>query len=80
MSVQLVFDDEAFGAIAEKAVKKDIGARALRSIIEEFMLAANFNIAEIFNNLCIPFVYRTHGMPDLNNINFELFLNPKKIL
>lgn len=50
------------------------------TIIEEFMLAANFNIAEIFNNLCVPFVFRTHGMPDLNNINFELFLNPKKIL
>ena len=42
--VQLVFDDEALAAIAEKAVKKDIGARALRSIIEEFMLDIMYEI------------------------------------
>ncbi len=42
--VQLVFDDEALEAIAEKATKKDIGARALRSIIEEFMLDIMYQI------------------------------------
>ena len=42
--VQLVFDDEALEAIAEKATKKDIGARALRSIIEEFMLDIMYEI------------------------------------
>ena len=42
--VQLVFDDEALEAIAEKASKKDIGARALRSIIEEFMLDIMYEI------------------------------------
>ncbi len=42
--VELIFDDEALGAIAEKAMKKDIGARALRSIIEEFMLDIMYEI------------------------------------
>ena len=36
--VLLEFDDEAYGAIADKAMEKKTGARALRSIIEEFML------------------------------------------
>ena len=42
--VQLIFEDEALEAIAEKAMKKDIGARALRSIIEEFMLDIMYEI------------------------------------
>ena len=36
--VNLIFDEEALEAIADKAIKKDTGARALRAIIEEFML------------------------------------------
>ena len=36
--VNLKFDDGALHAIARKAMKKDTGARALRAIIEEFML------------------------------------------
>ena len=36
--VDLEFDDGALEAIAEKAMEKDTGARALRAIIEEFML------------------------------------------
>lgn len=42
--VNLEFDDEALGAIAEKAMKKDTGARALRAIIEEFMLDIMYEI------------------------------------
>ena len=42
--VQLCFDDGALEAIAEKAMKKDIGARALRAIIEEFMLDIMYEI------------------------------------
>ncbi|MFI3238125.1 MAG: ATP-dependent Clp protease ATP-binding subunit ClpX [Lachnospiraceae bacterium] len=42
--VQLLFDDDALEAIAEKAVKRDVGARALRSIIEEFMLDIMYEI------------------------------------
>ena len=36
--VKLDFDEGALSAIAEKAMEKDTGARALRAIIEEFML------------------------------------------
>lgn len=42
--VDLVFEDEALEAIAEKALEKKTGARALRSIIEEFMLDIMYEI------------------------------------
>ena len=42
--VKLEFTDEALEAIAEKAMKHDTGARALRSIIEEFMLDIMYEI------------------------------------
>ena len=42
--VQLIFDDGAIEAIAQKAIEKKTGARALRSIIEEFMLDIMFEI------------------------------------
>ncbi len=42
--VRLLFTDEALEAIAEKAMKRDTGARALRSIIEEFMLDIMYEI------------------------------------
>ncbi len=42
--VKLEFTDEALEAIAEKAIEKDTGARALRSIIEEFMLDIMYEI------------------------------------
>ena len=42
--VKLEFEDDALHAIAEKALKKDTGARALRSIIEEFMLDIMYEI------------------------------------
>ena len=42
--VQLVFDDSALSAIAKKALEKKTGARALRSIIEEFMLDIMYQI------------------------------------
>ena len=42
--VELVFTDEALSEIAKKALERDTGARALRSIIEEFMLDLMFEI------------------------------------
>lgn len=36
--VKLVFEEEAYASIAQKALEKETGARGLRSIIEEFML------------------------------------------
>ena len=44
VEVKLNFDEEALHAIARKAMKKDTGARALRSIIEEFMLDIMYEI------------------------------------
>ena len=42
--VQLVFEDGALEAIAEKALEKKTGARALRAIIEDFMLDIMYEI------------------------------------
>ncbi len=42
--VNLEFDDSALEAIAEKAMEKDTGARALRAIIEDFMLDIMYEI------------------------------------
>lgn len=42
--VKLEFTDGALEAIAEKAMERDTGARALRSIIEEFMLDIMYEI------------------------------------
>ncbi|HIW83521.1 MAG TPA: ATP-dependent Clp protease ATP-binding subunit ClpX [Candidatus Dorea gallistercoris] len=42
--VKLDFEEEALEAIARKAMEKDTGARALRAIIEEFMLDIMYEI------------------------------------
>lgn len=42
--VDLVFDEGALRAIAKKAKEKKVGARALRAIIEEFMLDIMYEI------------------------------------
>ena len=42
--VKLEFEDDALRAIAEEAVMKNTGARALRAIIEEFMLDIMYEI------------------------------------
>ncbi len=42
--VELLFDDSAYEAIAKEAMKKNTGARALRAIIEKFMLDIMYEI------------------------------------
>ncbi len=42
--VNLLFDEEAYEAIAERAIEKKMGARALRAIIEEIMLDIMYEI------------------------------------
>ena len=42
--VKLEFDESAYRAIAKKALERDTGARALRAIIEEFMLDIMYEI------------------------------------
>jgi ATP-dependent Clp protease ATP-binding subunit ClpX len=47
--VCLEFDDAALEAIAEKAMEKKTGARALRAIIEDFMLDIMYEIPKDIN-------------------------------
>lgn len=47
--VKLEFDEGAMEAIAEKALEKKTGARALRSIIEEFMLDIMYEVPKDSN-------------------------------
>ena len=42
--VKLVFEDEALNAIADKAIRMDIGARGLRSIMEKIMTDIMFKV------------------------------------
>lgn len=42
--VKLIFDESAYRAIAQKAMKKETGARALRAIIEDIMLDIMYEI------------------------------------
>ncbi len=42
--VRLKFDDDAIEAIADKAMERETGARALRAIIEDFMLDIMYEI------------------------------------
>ena len=42
--VKLEFDDDALKAIAEKAMEKKTGARALRAILEQYMLDIMYEI------------------------------------
>jgi len=42
--VELVFEDEALGAIADKAIEKEIGARGLRSVVEGIMTGIMFEV------------------------------------
>jgi ATP-dependent Clp protease ATP-binding subunit ClpX len=42
--VRLTFTDEALDAIAERAMKRGIGARGLRAIMEEFMLEIMYRL------------------------------------
>ena len=45
--VELVFTDDALMAIAEEALAREMGARAMRSILEEVMLDVMFEIPSI---------------------------------
>ena len=64
--VDLQFEDGALEAIAEKAMEKDTGARALRAIIEEFMLDIMYEIPKDDNigRVIITEDYiRNNGLP-----------------
>ena len=63
--VELEFTDDALLAIAKKAKEKDVGARALRSIIEEFMLDIMYEIPKDDNigkvTITKDYIERTGG-------------------
>ena len=64
--VDLRFDDEAIAAIAKKALEKKTGARALRAIIEEFMLDIMYEIPkdDLIGRVTITKDYiEKHGAP-----------------
>jgi len=66
--VKLLFDDDALDCIAEEAIKKNTGARALRSIIEEFMLDIMYEIPKDPNigKVIITRAYlEKHGGPNI---------------
>jgi ATP-dependent Clp protease ATP-binding subunit ClpX len=45
-NVDLKFDDEACREIAKKALKMEVGARALRSVVEEVMLDIMYDVSD----------------------------------
>ena len=51
--VRLEFDEDALRVIAQKALEKKTGARALRAIIEEFMLDIMYEIPKDENIGCV---------------------------
>ena len=69
--VELVFEEDALGAIADKAIKMEIGARGLRSVMETIMTEIMFEVpsdntinkvvitADCVVNGTKPIVYRT---------------------
>ena len=57
--------DENGNAIDVKFRNHDIA----ENLIEEFMLVANVNVAEILKENNIPCVYRIHGLPSVERLN-----------
>ncbi|WP_410072752.1 ATP-dependent Clp protease ATP-binding subunit ClpX [Anaerostipes sp.] len=67
--VKLEFDDGALEAIAEQALKKKTGARALRAIIEKFMLDIMYEIPkdDTIGSVTITRDYiENHGNPEIH--------------
>ena len=66
--VDLQFDQEAVAAIAKKAAEKKTGARALRAIIEKFMLDIMYEIPkdDLIGRVTITKDYiEHHGSPKI---------------
>lgn len=47
---------------------KKVEGRTANKLIESFMLAANETVAEAYENMELPFVYRIHEYPDMERI------------
>jgi ATP-dependent Clp protease ATP-binding subunit ClpX len=74
-SVKLEFHESALGAAADLTLKRETGARGLRSIIESRLLDVMFEIpsrkdirrvmidANVINGECPPYIYDAAGKP-----------------
>jgi ribonuclease R len=74
---KVVFDDD--NNIADI---KPYEINIANNIIEEFMLITNETVAEKFNKLNFPFIYRIHELPDsdkINDLNVILYGYGKRI-
>lgn len=80
--VELIFEDSALRAIAKKAIKRNIGARGLRSIIEETLQGVMFEVpsnhkiekviidGDVVNGEKKPeFIYNENRKPIMISIN-----------
>ena len=75
--VELKFEDEAISMIAEEAIKRKTGARALRSIVEELMLDIMY---EIPSREDIKVFTITADMVEKKKVIAELLPWPKSIM
>ena len=63
--------DEVKVIVDENGYVKDIVLRKqniAEMMIEEFMISANESVAELFDRIGFPFIYRIHGKPDVETI------------
>ncbi|BBJ27883.1 ribonuclease R [Athalassotoga saccharophila] len=63
--------DEVKVILDENGYVKDIVLRkqnVAEMMIEEFMISANESVAELFDRIGFPFIYRIHGKPDVETI------------
>jgi len=67
-NVKLEFTKEALSAIAQKSIKQKLGARGLRSIIEDLMLDTMFHLP---SNQGASVIKITKKMVDANELIFE---------
>lgn len=70
--------DEAYIVLDEEGIPLRIDVaerRVANEMIEEFMLLASRVVAEHFNKMELPFVYRVHQKPSLEKLEeFRVFL------
>ena len=69
--VKLEFEDEALEAIAEQALEKKTGARALRAIIEDFMLDIMYEIPKDDNIGRVLQDYLRQKIETLSSITYK---------
>ena len=69
--VKLEFADDALEAIAQKAMEKKTGARALRSILEDYMLDIMYEIPKDNNIGTVDYIKKT-GAPVIQMRGMEI--------